>query len=64
MKCIKCGSDMVIGFVNTNIELLEHPGETNISFDGISSISPKTVFVCKDCGYLEFNWKNKEKFSK
>lgn len=60
MNCVKCGNEMVKGTINTRIDIW---GEEKIRppfAPTQTSYSPMYVYVCEECGYMEF-YTNKKK---
>ena len=54
MNCVKCGTEMVKGTINTRIDIW---GEEKIYppyAPTQTSYSPMYVYVCEECGYMEF----------
>lgn len=54
MNCVKCGNEMVKGTINTRIDIW---GEEKIHppyAPTQTSYSPMYVYVCEECGYMEF----------
>lgn len=60
MNCIKCGNKMVRGTINTRIDIWGaeefHPPFATSQ----KSYSPVYVYVCEECGYMEFYTNKKD----
>lgn len=57
MECLRCGSKLTKGHVNTPIKILTGPNESELIIDG-EIVTARSAYVCDRCGYIELS--NKE----
>ena len=54
MDCVKCGNEMVKGTINTTIDIWGDEQRRPPFAPFQKSYSPVYVYVCEECGYMEF----------
>ena len=54
MDCVKCGTEMVKGTINTRIDIWGKEEICPPFSPTQKSYSPVYVYVCEECGYMEF----------
>ena len=59
MDCVKCGTEMVKGIINTRIDIQGKEEICPPFSPKLKSYSPVYVYVCEECGYMEFQTNKK-----